>query len=60
MDYRTIVSISMPASWKEKLANIAQERTILAQRQISLTEVVRDALNEVYDLDSNPPRREDR
>jgi len=48
MTYKTTISVTLPVNYREKLDRIAQERSIFEMRYVSLSELVRRALERTY------------
>ena len=50
MNYRTQLAISISVDWKKRLAEIAEQRTSLQDRHVCISDLVREALDEVFML----------
>lgn len=45
------INLYLDDSWKEKLLQIAREKSVKEKRDVSLTGLIKETLNDVYKLD---------
>lgn len=47
------INIPLPKMWKKKLERIARTKGMKEDRQVSVSALIRDALNEKFNLEDN-------
>ena len=50
MQYLTQINLLVPVDWKQQLSQLAQERTIDGARRATLSDLVREAMDNAYGL----------
>lgn len=53
MEFKTLISLHLPVSWRAQLEDMARQENIKTLKRTTLSDMIRRALQTVYNLDAH-------